>query len=195
MKLDLIPSRRGHFLLESGYHTDRWLDLDALFVDQRAIAPAVYALAEALRTYDLDAICGPMRGGAFLAQLIAQELGVEFWFTERIAPASIDGMFQVTYPLPPGIAERARGKRVAIVDDVMSAGSALRGTYSEAEKHGAHTIVAGALLVLGSAGADFFRERDIPIESVSRENLDLWQPPECRLCAAGVPLERIVSNG
>ena len=195
MKLDFISSRRGHFLLESGYHTDRWLDLETLFVDQRAIEPAVYALAAALRTYDADGICGPMRGGAFLAQLIAQELGVEFWFTERIAPASIDGMFQVTYPLPPGIAARARDKRVAIVDDVMSAGSALRGAYNELGTHGANTVAAGALLVLGTAGVDFFRDRGIPVESVSRENLDLWQPAECRLCAASVPLERIVSNG
>ena len=195
MTFDLVPSRRGHFLLESGYHTNRWLDLDALFVDPRAIAPAVDALAAALRGYDANAICGPMRGGAFLAQLIARTLGVEFWFTERVAPANIDGMFQVAYPLPRGIAERARGKRVAIVDDVMSAGSALRGAYSELETHGARTVAAGALLVLGTAGVDFFRDRDIPVESVSRENLDLWQPAECRLCAAGVPLERIVSNG
>ena len=195
MRLDFIPSRRGHFLLESGYHTNRWLDLDALFVDPRAIAPAVDTRAAALRTSAADAICGPMRGGAFLAQLIAQELGVEFWFTERIAPTSIDGMFQVTYPLPPGIAERARDKRVAIVDDVMSAGSALRGAYGELGKHGAHTVAAGALLVLGTAGADFFRDRGVPVESVSRENLDLWRPAECRLCAAGVPLERIVSTG
>ena len=181
--------------MESGYHTNRWLDLDALFVDQRAIAPSVDALAAALRTYDADAICGPMRGGAFLAQLIASALGVEFWFTERVAPASIDRMFQVTYPLPRAIAERARGKSVAIVDDVMSAGSALRGAYGELEKHGARTVAAGALLVLGTAGVDFFRDRDIPVKSVARQNLDLWLPSECRLCAAGVPLERTVSNG
>jgi hypothetical protein len=25
-----LPAQRGHFLLESGYHTDLWLTLDAL---------------------------------------------------------------------------------------------------------------------------------------------------------------------
>lgn len=195
MTLDFIPSRRGHFLLESGYHTNRWLDLDALFVDQRAIAPSIDALTEALRKYDVDAICGPMRGGAFLAQVISHTLGVEFWFAERIEPPKAGGMFQVAYLLPHGIAQRAGGKRVAIVDDVMSAGSALRGAYDELETHAARTVACGALLILGSAGVDFFRDRGIPVESVSRENLDLWTPADCRLCAAGVPLERIVSNG
>ena len=77
----------------------------------------------------------------------------------------------------------------------MSAGSALRGAYSELENHGAQTVAAGALLILGSAGADFFGERDIPVECVVREKFDLWPPSDCSLCAAGVPLEHIVSNG
>ncbi len=33
----------------------------------------------------IDAVCGPLSGGAFLAQLIAADLGVEFAFAERSA--------------------------------------------------------------------------------------------------------------
>ena len=195
MNLDFVPARRGHFRLESGYHADQWLDLDTLFVDARRIAPFVDALTAAIGKYEIDAVCGPMRGGAFLAQWIAGALGVEFWFTDRAAPANPSGMFQVDYPLPRAIAERARGKRVAIVDDIMSAGSALRGAYRELESCGAHTLVAGALLILGSAGTDFFAERRVPVECVAREAFHLWPPPDCRLCAAGVPLEDVVSTG
>ena len=46
------------------------------------------------------------------------------------------------------------------------------------------------LLVLGSAGADFFAGRQIPVESVAREPFNLWQPPDCSLCADGVALEK-----
>ena len=53
-------SRNGHFLLESGYHSDTWFDLDALFVDPAAIAPQVDALAELLRPHYVSAICGPL---------------------------------------------------------------------------------------------------------------------------------------
>jgi len=38
---DALPSRRGHFALESGYHTDLWITLDALFVDPASLAPHV----------------------------------------------------------------------------------------------------------------------------------------------------------
>lgn len=77
-----------------------------------------------------------------------------------------------------------------MVDDVMSAGSSLRATYDELLAHGAKPVVAGALLVLGSTGADFFAERSVPVEAVAREAYDLWLPAVCPLCATGVPLER-----
>lgn len=81
-----------------------------------------------------------------------------------------------------------RGQRVALVDDMMSAGSALRGTYAELQSHGAEPVVAGALLVLGSRGEDFFRQRSVAIEPVARGDFDMWPPGECPLCLSGVAL-------
>src|SRR4029078_5334266 len=79
-----LPVRRGHFLLESGYHTDTWLDLATLFVDPVKIAPAVTMLAGLRRRYACDAISGPMTGGAFLAQALAAALRVCFFYTEAV---------------------------------------------------------------------------------------------------------------
>jgi orotate phosphoribosyltransferase len=76
-----------------------------------------------------------------------------------------------------------------MVDDVMSAGSALRGTWEELRAHGAVPVAAGALLVLGSAGADFFAGHGVAVEAVARDEYALWHPDACPLCAEGVPLE------
>jgi orotate phosphoribosyltransferase len=187
--LDLVKGRRGHFLLESGHHGGLWFDLDSLFSIPRRVAPFVTALASALRPYSVSAVCGPMVGGAFLAQLIAQELQVAFCFTQRVMPCDAGGLYRARYVLPPALATQVRGQRVALVDDVMSAGSALRGTCAELEAHGAVAAVAGALLILGSAGADFFAARGIAVEAVARDSYDLWTPASCPLCAAGVPLQ------
>ncbi len=187
--LELVSGRRGHFRLESGHHGGLWLDLDPLFANTRGIEPFVARLTDSLRQYRVDAVCGPLLGGAFLAQLVAHALGVEFLFAERVAPSGGDGLYQVRYPLPHALAGRVRGKRVAIVDDVMSAGSALRGTYAELQSHGATVVAAGALLVLGTAGATYFAEQDIPVEAVARDEYPLWLPESCPLCASGVPLE------
>lgn len=189
--LDMVSARRGHFKLESGHHSALWLDLDALFASPQRIAPLVDALANALRPYDVSAVCGPLLGGAFLAQLIAHSLERTFCFTERVMPTSNSGLYSVQYPLPSGFSASVRGKRVAIVDDVMSAGSALRGTFLELKTHGAEPVAAGALLVLGSVGSSFFAEQGVTVEALANEDYDLWLPPECPHCQAGVELEDV----
>ena len=188
---DLVSGRRGHFRLESGHHGELWLDLDPLFAQPRRIEPFVAGLARAIRPHGVQAVCGPLLGGAFLAQLVARALDAEFAFTERVMPSEPAGLYPARYRLPAALVRRVSGKRVAIVDDVMSAGSALRGTDAELRAHGAVPVVAGALLVLGSTGADYFAGRGLPVEAVVRDDYPLWLPADCPLCAAGVPLESV----
>jgi orotate phosphoribosyltransferase len=191
--LELASARSGHFRLESGHHSALWLDLDSLFANSQNIAPFIDALTLTVRGYQVSAVCGPLLGGAFLAQLVAHALEVNFLFTERVMPAHPAGLYQAAYRLPPALTAGLAGKRVAIVDDVMSAGSALRGTYSEMRKHEAIPVVAGALLVLGSTGADFFAQQEVAVEAVVRHEYQLWSPNECSLCEAGLSLEDVAA--
>jgi orotate phosphoribosyltransferase len=89
--LDLVGAAKGHFLLESGYHSRLWLDLDSLFVDPARVLPLVKQLAVSLRWYDVEGICGPLLGGAFLAQTLASILETRFFFTERVMPRGTGG--------------------------------------------------------------------------------------------------------
>jgi orotate phosphoribosyltransferase/GNAT superfamily N-acetyltransferase len=186
---DLVRGRRGHFRLESGHHSRLWFDLDPLLASARRIDPFVSALASAVGRYDVQAVCGPLVGGAFVAQLVARTLDAEFCFTERIGPSGGDGLYGAMYRLPAGFASRLKGTRVAIVDDVMSAGSAARGSYTELVACGATPVVVGALLVLGAQGAMFFADERVPVEAVVRADYELWSGADCPLCAEGVPVE------
>jgi orotate phosphoribosyltransferase len=187
----LVHAREGHFALESGHHSRLWLDLDSLFADPRKVTPFVGALAAAIRPHKVTAVCGPLLGGAFLAQLVAYALGTEFCFTERTMPGNARGLYRASYSLPVVFRERFRGQRVAIVDDVMSAGSALRATYMELRGYEIEPVVAGALLVLGTAGEDFFLERAVAVEAVARRSFELWPPTECPQCQSGLPVEQV----
>lgn len=191
--MELVAGRRGHFRLESGYHSALWLDLDPLFTEPQRIEPFVTSLTNILRPYELAGVCGPLLGGAFLAQLIAHALGVNFYFTERVIPSEMEALYQVRYRLAPAFNSRIGGQRIALVDDVMSAGSALRGTYNELQAHGALPVVAGALLVLGSTGADFFSQCDVPVERVAHDDYEMWLPADCPLCTARQPLENVAA--
>src|SRR6202020_2001141 len=72
----LAQPRRGHFDLGTGYHGDLWLDLDALLLRPALLRAHVRWLAARLREHSVDAVCGPLEGGAFLAYAVADLLGV-----------------------------------------------------------------------------------------------------------------------
>jgi orotate phosphoribosyltransferase len=142
---DLMPVRRGHFRYESGYDGESWLDLDRLFLNPIRIAPLVHDLASRLAPSAIEAVVGPLAGGALLAQMIAVQLGVQFAYTEPRPSPSDNTLYPVVYRLPATVASLMKGKRVAIVDDVINAGSAVRGTFSALTEAGAKPAVVGAV--------------------------------------------------
>jgi orotate phosphoribosyltransferase len=186
--LNLLHARQGHFKLESGHHGSLWLDLDLLFLHPKEIQPFVIELARKISSFDNDAICGPMVGGALVAQTVALELGVDFLYTERITPQNPENLYSVAYQLPHHLRTLVKDRRVAIVDDVINAGSAVRGTLAELESLGARPIVIGALLVLGEIGRNYFTERDLPVEYVAHLPNEIWIPANCPLCRSQIPL-------
>jgi len=186
--LDLVSARSGHFRLESGYHTDTWLELDRLFARPADLKPFVFALSEKISVHNIDLVCGPQTGGAFLAEMIASQLGVRFAWAER-SQSERSGLFTVDYRIPLAIRDIAAGCRVAIVDDAISAGSAVRGMLAELDAIGARPVALGALLVLGPAAQDLATRRAIPLERVIDMPFRSWMPSACALCASSTPLE------
>ena len=179
--------RTGHFRLESGHHSDRWLELDQLVTNPSWLRPFVTELAGRVAIHRVDTVCGPLNGGAFLAQLLASELGAGFAFAERIL-SQRSGLYPVDYRVPSALRAALRGQRVAIVDDAIGMGSAVRATAADLEVCQATPVVLGALLVIGAAGAEFAAARSLPLERLLEVSMRTWLPAECPLCASGSPV-------
>jgi orotate phosphoribosyltransferase len=188
--IDAIGARRGHFLLESGHHGDLWLDLDALFARPARVAPFVAELAQRLSAAGAEVVCGPLVGGAFVAQAVAAQLDVACAWTERVEGPPGDGLYAARYRVPDALRDGVRGRSVAIVDDVINAGSATRATLADLRACGARVVAIGALLVLGSRAAELAATEGLALESVATLENALWTPEDCPLCAAGAALER-----
>lgn len=176
-------------MLESGYHTDLWLSLDGLFVDPKASAYRVKDLSRLITPHRVSAVCGPLLGGAFLAQALARQSGLRFYYTERVQSSSEGGLFTTEYRLPAGLVSGAARERFAVVDDVISAGSSVRATVTALQSAGASTVVVGALLVLGTTAIDHFASLGVPVVTRARQDFNLWSPAECPQCKARVELE------
>jgi orotate phosphoribosyltransferase len=188
--VDLLSARRGHFLLESGHHGHLWLDLDSLFLRPAALLPFARELARRLATHRVEAVVGPLVGGAFVAQMVATELDVGFAFAERRVAAQ-----GVTYAIPDALHTHLRGNTVAIVDDAINAGSATRATLAALTAIGARPVAVGALLILGETALPAFAASGLAVESIARLPNDLWEPAACPMCAAGVPISSPTAAG
>jgi orotate phosphoribosyltransferase len=187
--LSLVRGRQGHFKFESGHHGDLWLELETLCMHSREIGPFAAQLAEKLSRHKVEVVCGPLVEGAFIALLVSLELGGDFVYAERFANAPREGLYPVEYRLPKALHPAVKGKRVAIVNDVISAGSAVRGTFRDLKALGAEVVAIGALLALGDSMTGFAAEHRVALELLEQMPHNLWTPSQCPLCAADPPLE------
>ena len=180
-----LPGRIGHFRLESGHHSDLWIDLELLCLRPEFVQQRAAELAARLAPHRVDAVCGPLVEGAFVALLVAARPGRRVLLHGALCAAEDDGLgatlFPVDYRLPPVLRARLRGKRVAIVNDVISAGSAVRGTFEDLQSCGANTVAVASLAVLGSSARPICHPqqprarnpRDLPVHPVDSDRVPL----------------------
>lgn len=185
--LSLVAVKSGHFRLESGHHAETWMELDQLFSRPAALEPFVRELGSKIVRHRVDAVYGPLTGGAFLAQAIADNQGLDFGFLERI-PTLRHSLFPVDYRLAPALRGAAKGRRVAVVDDAISAGSAVRAALADLESCGAIPVALGALMVIGPRAAALAAERRLPLEWLVALPAAIYLPVQCPMCALGAHL-------
>ena len=185
--LEMLPAREGHFLFESGHHSEFWLDLESLFERPERVRPFAVYLAKKIAVHRPEGICGPLVEGAFLATMVSSALQVPFFYSERSVEGE-RGLFPYDYRLPGVQRAQVQGKRLAIVNDVISAGSAVRGTLADLKACGASTVAIGCLLTMGQAARQLASAAGAALETLASQPLTIWAPSECPLCAKGVPL-------
>jgi orotate phosphoribosyltransferase len=188
----LALPQRGHFDLGTGYHGDVWLDLDALFLRPALLRPHVRWLADRLSEHQVDAVCGPMEGGAFLAQAIADRLETAFLPAYRAAARRATEELAYRLPHVPG---GVGGWRVAIADDAVNAGTAVQACSRQVRDCGAVPVAVAALLSLGPASVTMAARLSLPFYAAETMQSQAWAAGHCPLCASGTPLTDLSSPG
>ncbi len=158
-------------------------DLDALFLWPARLRPAAGQLAGHLRQYQPAAVCGPLAGGAFLAQMVAEILGTAF------LPAYDEPGLPPRYRLPRAARDEITGWRVAVVDDAVNAGTAVLASCHEIRAAGAIPVAVAALLALGQGATVIAGQLGLPFHALATLPSQVW-PGTCPWCAAAIPLDR-----
>ena len=123
----------------------------------------VHAAAELLKKApEFDYIVSPEAKAITLAYEMSRQSGKEFVIARKKAKAYMTGVFEVkvqsittkgeqTLIIDTADADKIRGKRVVIVDDVISTGESLRATEELVRQAGGEVVARMAVLAEGDA--------------------------------------------
>jgi orotate phosphoribosyltransferase len=187
--MSLLAPRKGHFRLESGHHGELWLEIARMYQRPVRLRRLAAVLARRFAPLEVEEVCGPLVEGALLAQMVAEELDAEFFFAEQFHRPSSDGLYPVAYRIPDSLRSSARNKATAVVDDVINAGSAVRGALADLRACEALPVAMGSLLALGTSAQELATTEGLALVHLASLPNTLWPPSSCPLCAAGIPLE------
>jgi orotate phosphoribosyltransferase len=182
-----------HVVYASGRHGDAYVNKDAVFLRPDKLSTLALRLALAFAKSDVAAVVGPAIGGAILANAVALHLRNWSATSRDVIAAYADKNGTGGYVFGRGYDKAIAGKRVLLVEDVLTTGgTARRAAYAAREAH-AEVIGLGALVNRGGVKAE-----DVHLPTlVSLVEIDLasWEEAACPLCAANVPVREDIGKG
>lgn len=175
-----------HARIRSGRHTCIYCNGDALLSQPSLVNTATFFLSQQVRHDGIEVVVGPPMGGITIAFSMAGILGCSFALAER----GIDGrlFFSQTFQ------EIVRGKRVLIVDDVITSGTSDQEVISLLLEVGAIPVKAAAL-ISRKALSPISKRLGIPVVSLIKYPVRSWTKDTCPLCKKGIPVDPHYGHG
>jgi orotate phosphoribosyltransferase len=166
---------KGHFLLSSGLHSDRYLQC-ALTLQHPALAEKLCAELAAKAKADtsigrIDLVIAPALGGVIVAHEVARALGVRALFTERQ---------EKTMTLRRGFQIKP-GERCLVVEDVVTTGGSTWEVMEVVAQYGGVTAGAGSLIDRSGGAVNL----GVPRHALATLKVPTYKPEECPMCQAG----------
>jgi orotate phosphoribosyltransferase len=183
-----------HVVYTSGRHGNSYVNKDALYPHTAATSAVCGVIAEQFAEEGIEVVAGPTVGGVIMAQWVAHHLSqrsgrevLAIYAEEEISAGEKRRLFRRGYD------ELLVGKRILIVEDILTTGGSARQVVEAVARQGGETVGVAALCNRGGVTAEqlqaptLFCLTSIPLES--------FDPATCPLCAAGIPINTRVGKG
>ncbi len=164
----------GHFQLTSGRHSDKYLQCAKIFQDTRYSEELCADLAAKFKDKNVELVIGPAIGAISMSYEVSRHLGVRNIFAERENGAMT---LRRSFTVEPG-------QRVLVVEDVVTTGGSVREVIDLVRAQGGEVVGVGVVVDRTGGKIDF----GVPLESVISIDVVSFEPEDCPLCKAGVPV-------
>ena len=185
----------SHVVYTSGRHGSSYVNKDALYPHTTETAAACALIAQHFANAGVEVVAGPTVGGVIMAQ----------WVAHQLPPlATGERPLAVYAEEQPGESAGARefrrgydallpGKKVLVVEDILTTGGSARKVIAAVRAGGGEVVGLGALCNRGGITAS-----DLAITelfALTALSLESYDPADCPLCRAGVPINTRVGKG
>ncbi|MHB8157772.1 MAG: orotate phosphoribosyltransferase [Desulfocucumaceae bacterium] len=164
---------RGHFLLTSGRHSDRYFQCALVLQHPKYCEMLCRELASRFAGEKIETVVGPAMGGIIMSYEVARAISARSLFTERENGKMV---LRRGFAISPG-------ERVLVVEDVVTTGGSVKEVIEYVREAGGNVVGAGVLVDRSGGGVDLGARTEslLKIPAVS------YSPEECPLCREGIP--------
>jgi orotate phosphoribosyltransferase len=182
-----------HFVYTSGLHGNAYVNKDAIYPHTVYVEMICEEFAIRFFNSDVQVVVGPAMGGIILSNRTAHQLhdfsGIKV--PGIYAEKSADG---AEFVIKRGYGAFIPGKRVLVVEDILTTGGSVRKVVNAVRALGGNVVGVGAICNRGGVSASDVG--DVPkLECLIDVKLDSWNPQDCPMCKAGIPVNTELGKG
>jgi orotate phosphoribosyltransferase len=178
-----------HFVYKSGKHGSGYINLDPIFPDVALMHEICGLLVEPFRG-EVETIAAPAVGGVALAVISALAASKS---EGQIAAVWADKHGDDFIFERAGFVERITGKKVLVVEDLLTTGGSALKVCQAVKAHGGEVV---GLSVICNRGGVTAEQLGVPrLESLANVNFSAIEADACPLCADGVPIVEDIGHG
>ncbi|MFO0764874.1 MAG: phosphoribosyltransferase family protein [Patescibacteria group bacterium] len=183
----------GHFVLASKKHSANYLNKVALFLRPKRTHAMGMGMANDFLASGIQTVVAPELGAIPLGDHTA------YWL-DMLANQPVDSVIaekkqddRKDFVFSRGYDEFVRGRRVLIVEDVLTTGGSVRKVVDLVRATGGEVVGVAALCNRGGVTAETL---GAPVlRQLITLTLDSWEEADCPLCREGVPINTNVGKG
>ena len=182
----------SHIVGTSGKHIDSYMNKDAIYPHTAAISQVCRAMAEPYVKDGIEAVVAPALGGIVLSQWVAHHLSemtgkdVLAIYTEKTPEKD-----QI---LTRGYDKLVAGKKVLIVEDILTTGGSVIKVVNSVKKAGGE-IVAVSVMVNRNPAVVTAELVGAPLTALASLTLPAWDEADCPMCKQGMEINVTVGKG
>lgn len=193
-----------HYVYTAGDHSGHYVAKDDLVVDILSAMRLLRMLAFLCRHRQIDVVVGPEKGAVNLAYDFA------YWYAEQFqggrAVTSIPAAKRKgeagaddSFIFERGYEKHVRGKRVFIIEDVLTTGGSVKKVVQLINDCGGDVMGVGVLWNRSGVTPQDVTPAGCPsvpvLMALVNRDFPKWPAGECPLCAAGTPVNTDLGHG